>query len=89
MCRQPLAVTLPNRRRRLIASFDPNQHWPSRETFPLTVRFPSLITLLPGPRSNGHKRDEITAPQFHALREYQRPRERKLLLSDIKELLAN
>jgi hypothetical protein len=32
------------------------------------------------------KRDEIAARQLHALREYRRPRERKLRLSDVKEL---
>lgn len=32
------------------------------------------------------KRDEIAARQLHALNEYRRPRERKLRLSDVKEL---
>jgi hypothetical protein len=32
------------------------------------------------------KRDEIATCQLHALREYRRPRDRKLRLSDVKEL---
>jgi hypothetical protein len=36
--------------------------------------------------SNPIKADEIAARQLHALRQYQRPREKKLRLSDIKQL---
>jgi hypothetical protein len=35
---------------------------------------------------NGHKRDEIAAWQLSILRGYQRPREKKLTLSDLKEM---
>jgi hypothetical protein len=35
---------------------------------------------------NPIKQDEIAGRQLHALREYLRPRDRKLRLSDIKEL---
>ena len=35
---------------------------------------------------NPIKRDEIAARQLHALREYQAPREKKLRLSDVKEM---
>jgi hypothetical protein len=35
---------------------------------------------------NPIKRDEIAARQLHALGEYRRPRDRKLRLSDVKEL---
>jgi hypothetical protein len=37
---------------------------------------------------NRYKQDEIALRQLHALREYQPPRERKLGLSDVKELFA-
>jgi hypothetical protein len=36
--------------------------------------------------TDGHKRDEIAARQLHALRGFQPPRERKLRLSDVKEM---
>ena len=35
---------------------------------------------------NPIKRDEIAARQLHALRDYLRPREKKLRLSDVKEM---
>ena len=35
---------------------------------------------------NAIKRDEIAARQLHALRAYQGPRERKLRLSDVKDM---
>jgi hypothetical protein len=35
---------------------------------------------------NAVKRDEIAAHQLHVLRAYQRPREKKLRLSDVKEI---
>jgi hypothetical protein len=37
---------------------------------------------------NPIKRDEIASRQLHTLREYRRPRDRKLRLSDVKELFA-
>jgi hypothetical protein len=36
--------------------------------------------------TNPIKADEIAARQLHALRQYQRPREKKLRLADIKQL---
>jgi hypothetical protein len=35
---------------------------------------------------DGHKRDEIAARQLHALRQHQPQREKKLRLSDVKEM---
>jgi hypothetical protein len=35
---------------------------------------------------NAIKRDEIAARQLHALRAYEEPRERKLRLSDVKDM---
>ena len=35
---------------------------------------------------NPLKADEIAGRQLHALRQYQRPREKKLRLSDVKQL---
>lgn len=35
---------------------------------------------------NAIKRDEIAARQLHALKQYQSPREKKLRLSDVKEM---
>src|SRR6185437_8982063 len=34
--------------------------------------------------AKGHKADEIAARQLHTLREYQRPHEKKLRLTDVK-----
>jgi hypothetical protein len=34
----------------------------------------------------GFERDEIAARQLHALREHQRPREKKLRLTDVHEI---
>ena len=36
--------------------------------------------------SDAVKRDEIAARQLHALRQYQRPREQKFRLADVKRL---
>jgi len=35
---------------------------------------------------NGHKRDEIAARQLSVLRSYQGPREKKVTLSEVKEM---
>jgi hypothetical protein len=35
---------------------------------------------------NQIKRDEVAAPQLHALKEHQGPREKKLRLSDVKTM---
>jgi hypothetical protein len=37
---------------------------------------------------NRYKQDEIALRQFHVLREFQGPRERKLRLSDVKEMFG-
>ena len=35
---------------------------------------------------DGHKRDAIAVRQLHALKEYQRPRDKKLGLTDLKAM---
>ena len=37
-------------------------------------------------KAKGHEADEIAARQCHALQAYQRPRDKKLRLADVKEM---
>jgi hypothetical protein len=37
---------------------------------------------------DGHKRDAIAGRQLHALKQYQRPREKALRLSDVKAMFV-